>query len=84
MATQRLIRWRLLLEEFGPQVVHIMGETNVVTDALSRLDKEPREYDTIAEADNVRPQLSYVSKKEIEQEGFPMLPFTLTKETKAR
>ena len=54
----------------------------MVTDALSRLDKEPREYDTIEEADNVSPQLSYGCKKEIEQEGFPVLPFTLTKEQK--
>jgi hypothetical protein len=82
MATQRHIRWRLLLEEFGPQVVHVKGETNVVADALSRLDMEPREYDTIEEAEDVQPQLSYVSKKEIEQEGFPMLPATIAKEQK--
>ncbi len=55
-----------LLEKFGPQVVHVKGETNVVADALSRLDMELREYDTIEEADDVRPQLSYVSKKESE------------------
>ena len=44
---------------------------------------ESREYDTIEDADDVRPQLSYVSKKEIEQEGFPMLPSTIAKEQKS-
>ena len=31
------MRWRLLLEEFGPDIRHITGEANVVADAISRL-----------------------------------------------
>lgn len=34
----RIARWRLLLEEFGPEYKHIAGKDNVVADALSRLD----------------------------------------------
>ena len=30
--------WRLLLEEYGPEVVHIKGIHNTVADAISRLD----------------------------------------------
>ena len=30
--------WRLILEEFGPKLKYIKGETNVVADALSRLE----------------------------------------------
>ena len=30
--------WRLLLEEFGPKIVHIKGINNTVADAISRLD----------------------------------------------
>ena len=30
--------WRLILEEFGPELKYIKGENNVVADALSRLD----------------------------------------------
>ena len=30
--------WRLLLEEYGPEVVHIKGSHNTVADAISRLD----------------------------------------------
>ena len=31
-------RWRLLLEEYGPEVVHIKGSHKTVADAISRLD----------------------------------------------
>ena len=34
-------RWRLLLEEYGPEVVHIKGSHNTVADAISRLDTCP-------------------------------------------
>ncbi len=35
MSTNQLIRWRLLIEEFGPTFMHITGEKNVIADALS-------------------------------------------------
>ena len=40
--TNRVIRWRLLLEEYGPTIKYIKGEKNVVADALSRLDLHPQ------------------------------------------
>ena len=36
--TERVMRWRLILEEFGPQLTYINGEKNIVADALSHLD----------------------------------------------
>jgi transposase InsO family protein len=39
LANDRIIRWRLLLEEYGPEYHHIKGEENVVADALSRIKK---------------------------------------------
>ena len=33
------MRWRLILEEFGPELKYIKGENNVIADALSRLEK---------------------------------------------
>ncbi len=36
--TERVMRWRLVLEEFGPDLQYIKGERNVVADALSRLE----------------------------------------------
>ena len=32
------MRWRLILEEFGPELKHTKGENNVIADALSRLE----------------------------------------------
>jgi hypothetical protein len=32
------MRWRLILEEYGPELIYVKGEHNVVADALSRLD----------------------------------------------
>jgi hypothetical protein len=34
------MRWRLVLEEYGPELEYIEGERNVVADTLSRLDIE--------------------------------------------
>ena len=35
--SQRVMRWRLILEEFGPDIKHISGDENIVADAISRL-----------------------------------------------
>jgi hypothetical protein len=32
------MRWRLVLEEYGPELRYIKGEHNIIADALSRLD----------------------------------------------
>ena len=40
MSSDRIIQWRLLIEEFGPTFVHNKGERNVIADALSRLDAD--------------------------------------------
>jgi hypothetical protein len=43
LSKNRITIWRLLLEEYGPNYVHIAGENNIVTDALSRLEKDEDE-----------------------------------------
>ena len=35
--TDRVMRWHLILEEYGPNLKYIQGKKNVVADALSRL-----------------------------------------------
>ena len=37
----RVMRWRLYIEEYSPDLHYIKGENNVVADALSQLDMEP-------------------------------------------
>jgi hypothetical protein len=40
LSSDRIIRWRLLLEEYGPEYVHVKGKDNIVADALSRMDAD--------------------------------------------
>ena len=53
--TERVMRWRLILEEFSPELIYIKGSKNVVADALSRLElvenveKVPSTMDGLAE-----------------------------------
>ena len=35
--SQRVMRWRIILKEFGPNIQHIAGADNIVPDTLSRL-----------------------------------------------
>ena len=39
--TDRVMRWRLIIEEFSPELIYIKGQNNIIADALSRLDMEP-------------------------------------------
>ena len=73
LASARLIRWRMLLEEFGPKVEHISGEKNVVADALSRLDLKQKQHDEVADT-KTNAELSYVNQEDIREELFPMSP----------
>ena len=41
--TERVMRWRLILEEFDPELKYIKGENNFVSNALSRLEKSPNQ-----------------------------------------
>jgi len=41
-SSDRVYRWRLLLEEYAPEIVYIKGINNTVADAISRLDYTPR------------------------------------------
>ena len=41
LTSDRVYRWRLLLEEYGPEIIWIKGIHNAVADALSRLDYDP-------------------------------------------
>ena len=37
------MRWRLIFEEFGPNIQHIDGVGNIVVDTLSRFPSTPSE-----------------------------------------
>jgi RNase H-like domain found in reverse transcriptase len=35
--TEHVMRWRLIIQEFGPKFTYIKGASNIVADALSRM-----------------------------------------------
>jgi hypothetical protein len=41
LTSDRVYRWRLLLEEYAPEIIYIKGIHNTVADAISRLDYDP-------------------------------------------
>ncbi len=41
LTSNRLTRWRILLEEYAPEIIYIKGIHNTVADAISRLDYDP-------------------------------------------
>ena len=58
-ASQRMVRWRLLVEEFAPKETrHIVGEDNAVTDCFSRMEMEPGDFNLI-EIEPPKPMLEY-------------------------
>ncbi len=42
LTSDRIYRWRLLLEEYAPQIIYIKWIHNTVADAISRLDYDPQ------------------------------------------
>jgi hypothetical protein len=41
LTLDQVYQWRLLLEEYGPEIVYIAGIHNTVADAVSRLEYDP-------------------------------------------
>ena len=67
--TERVMRWRLVLEEYGPELRYIKGENNIVADALSRLDMvEAEDFHYI----NTEEYQAECFADTIEQEPYPL------------
>ena len=48
--SDRVMRWRLYIEEYSPDLQYIKGTHNVVADALSCLDKEELPFEDTKES----------------------------------
>ena len=82
--TERVMRWRLIIEEFGPDLKYIKGEHNVVADVLSRMNLTETEFsvDAFAFDEGDFPESYPLSYKQIayEQQRYAPLQAKLTEE----
>ena len=74
--TERVMRWRLICEEFGATLKYIKGSHNIIADCLSRLHLEPSlksepDYDVTDEPPN-RPLHQAFSFEELPKDAFPL------------
>ena len=61
--SQQVMRRRLILEEFGPNILHIAGVENIVADALSRLRSSNAEEDDNKSKPEVKLRELYANKR---------------------
>ncbi len=72
-ASDRVVRWRLLVEEYGPVFKHLAGETNIAADALSRLDADfEAEFDHLSKLEYMA--MAMIDKGEWKETDFPLKP----------
>ena len=74
--TERVMRWRLICEEFGATLHYIKGSHNIVADGLSRLQLEPSlksepDY-TVLDEPSTRPLHDAFSFEELPKDAFPL------------
>jgi transposase InsO family protein len=78
MATDRVIRWRLLIEEYGATFEHVSGTKNIVADALSRLDAD---FDKVMEPHLTKSEMAhlFLIQGETKETDFPLSPELIAK-----
>ena len=69
--TERVMRWRLILEEFGPELLYIKGEKNIVADALSRLSLNETQFHP-PQSVHAMAEVYGLDKEELSSDIFPL------------
>ena len=44
LTSGRVYCWRLIIEEYGPEIIYIKRKVNTVADAISRIDFPPKAH----------------------------------------
>ncbi len=55
LTSDQVCQWRLLLEEYGPEIVYIKGIHNIMADAVSWLEYDPSVNETAESFEEIRP-----------------------------
>ena len=71
--TTRVMRWRLILEEFGPQFQYIKGSKNVVADAISRLSTEEEQTKSSEELFSLAQTMSNLPTEDYQPDKEPTM-----------
>ena len=80
--TDRVMRWRLFLEEYSPDLRYVKGERNIVADALSRLELLHEPLEEAHFTDELRSELYCYADEELSREDFPLSYRTIGKHQK--
>ena len=82
--TERVMRWRLIAEEYGAELRYIKGTHNVVADALSRLNLAPPEKSVCDSTRPVGPDSRLLAEafpfEDVAADAFPLRLKLLEKE----
>ena len=82
--TDRVMRWRMICEEYGAELRYIKGEHNIVADTLSRLHLSPplkSECDELVlETPTVRPLGEAFAFEDLPEDAFPLRLKTIQRE----
>jgi len=74
--SQRVMRWRLILEEYGPNIKHISGKDNIVADAISRMPmantNDIEESSTVEIRRRENELFTIANEDETNENGFPL------------
>lgn len=68
--TERVMRWRLILEEYGPELIYLPGDKNIVADALSRLSFNPNSANIIEHSQYA--ECFGATKEDLPSEFYPL------------
>jgi hypothetical protein len=65
LTLNQVYQWRLLLEEYGPEIVYIKGIHNTIADAISRLEYDPSVNQAAVSHDKSQGKLKKRSKPKL-------------------
>lgn len=76
--SQRVMRWRMILEEYNPEIIHIKGEENIAADALSRL---PKNEEVMTPKNNQNHEL-FAQEISVDLDAYPLEYASIAEEQK--